>query len=726
MALIGKIREKSWLLLIIVGGALLAFILGDWQRISGGNEPEYGLGTVSGEMVDFNDFNEMVAQAEDNAVRVAQQQQQPKQDVDKDQVWQSFTQNIVLQNEYQKLGIVVGQNEFDDYLFGTNGFTVMPDLAQTFVDPNTGMFSSSMLQQRIEDMKSDPEQEANWKQTEEYYKEKRQREKYFGLIAQGVYVSTLEAKADYMDKKQVKNISYVVKRFSEIRNDEIEVTDELLKAYFEKHKDEKKYENKVSSREVRYISVEVQPSGADSAAFNNKTEKLVEAFKKTNKDSVFVMNNSEVRMFVRQLAYRPVGDPKAQPNFTYPKELDSVFRNAAIGEVVGPYNQDGAVKIAKVLDKKGTLMTARHILISANRNDAEAVAKAKKTTDSLMAIINSDNFESLVTKHSQDPGSVQKGGKYEDFAEGEMVPEFNDYALNEPIGKIGYVQTDFGFHIMEPLGRKNASLPCLAVVQRTLKPSEETIKNTEDEAYSFLYDLNDKLETVSDDAQKVALFDTMAVERDLFARPVNIQDNMPRLYGFSTKLAEDKILALAFDADAQIGDVVSSPVKDGERYVVAILSSIKVKGETNFEDVKNIVKNDYIKDEKSKKFMAQMRSAKTLEELTKDGSSRVVDAAVTFGNPQITGAGLEPEVVGVIFSALKDGSLTSPIVGNQGVYVVKIKSTPEVEKATDYTAEQQQMQSAQQAQVQGSALKALMEQAQVVDNRRFYENRIRM
>jgi len=126
-------------------------------------------------------------------------------------------------------------------------------------------------------------------------------------------------------------------------------------------------------------------------------------------------------------------------------------------------------KIAKVIGKKETFLSARHILIAAQRADTVAVEKARATTDSIMRFINTSNFEEFVTKYSKDPGSIENGGKYEDFLEGDMVPEFSTFAMEEPIGKIGYVQTDYGFHIMEALERKPANVPNLAIVQKNLK-----------------------------------------------------------------------------------------------------------------------------------------------------------------------------------------------------------------------------------------------------------------
>lgn len=727
MAIIGKIREKSWLLVLIVGLALVAFILGDWLKGGGGVESMYGFGTVYGEKVDIEEYNVLYNIADENAARTAQQQQEQKKPVDETAVWNSFVQEIVLNKEYEALGINVGPSEFDAYLYGTDGFKVMPDLAQSFIDSTTGLFNSKLLQARIDDMKAsdDPEMQKQWEQSEKYYTDKRKREKYFEILQQGVYVTDLEAKDDYIAQKEVKNVSYVLRRYSEIDNKEIDITDEKLKAYFEEHKADKKYENKFSSRDVRYVDVAIEPSAQDTLNFNNTISGLRTKFENAKDDSLFVMENSERKFYVSQIGYRPEGDEKAKQGFTYPAYLDTVFKKAEVGQVVGPYQENGMMSLAKVVTIKDKFLTVRHLLVSADKNDSIAVAAAQKTTDSLMAVINADNFEELVAKHSQDPGSNKTGGKYEDFLDGEMVPEFSKFAMEEPIGKIGYVQTDFGFHIMEVLGRKEAHIPNLAVVSKTLKASQETIDMKEKEVYDLLYKLDSKLNAKTDGFVKVDLFDTIAKRDGYFARSVNIQENSPKPYGFGSKLAEDKILELAFKDGAEVGDLVNSPIRDGNRYVIAILSSIKQKGEAKFEDVKVIVKNDYIQEEKSKRFIAKMRNAKRLESLVSDGKASVQKAEVTFANPQMTGAGFEPEVVGALFTGLKDGQMTKPLKGKQGVYVVRIDKTLKAPAAANYDVEKGQLLSTNKAKIQGDATKALVEKAEVVDNRRFFNSGIR-
>lgn len=184
MAIIGKIREKSWLILIIVGGALAAFILGDYNKGAGAIESKYGYGTVYGEKVNIDDFNTDLRLAEENAERSAQQQGQPKQPVDPSAVWNNFIENLLLENEYVALGIDVSPGEFDAYLYGREGFPVLPELAQGFTDSVTGMFNEKLLQSRIEEMESsdDPQIQKQWTDSKEYYTEKRKQEKYFGGI----------------------------------------------------------------------------------------------------------------------------------------------------------------------------------------------------------------------------------------------------------------------------------------------------------------------------------------------------------------------------------------------------------------------------------------------------------------------------------------------------------------------------------------------------------------
>ena len=728
MAIIGKIREKSWLICVIVGGALLAFIFTDYNKGASGLESKYGYGTVYGEKVSIEEYNEALSIADENAARNAQQQQQPKQPVDEVAVWNGFVEKLLLEKEYEALGIDVSASEFDAYLYGKDGFQVLPDLAQGFTDSITGMFNEKLLQSRIEEMESsdDPEVQKQWDDSKNYYTDKRKQEKYVDILNQGMYVTNLEAKNEYFSQKEVKSISYVLKRYTDVLDEDIDASEEKLKAYYEKHKEEKKYENTVATRDIRYFDVTIQPSQKDSAQFQDLIKELKGNFEATTDDSAFVMLHSENKYFIRQIGYRPDGDPNAKEGFTYPKRLDSIFKTTPINGVVGPYEEGGATKIAKVIDLKTKLLGVRHILISAQRGDTAAVEKAQKKTDSLMAFVNADNFEAFVQKFSEDPGSKTTGGKYENFVDGEMVPEFSNYAMEQPVGKIGYVQTDFGFHIIEVLSRKEGYVPNLAIIQKTLKPSQEARDIKESEIDNLIYKLDEELSQIESEQGRVEMFDTVVAKAGYVVRPLSIQDNSPKLYGFSSKFAEDKILKLAYGDEAMVGNLVDSPIKDKDRYVIAVLAAIKEKGTPTFEDVKITIERDCIQDQKAKILVKKMKGAGSLKILAKklDGAE-VVKAEITFANPQFTGVGLEPKIVGALFSALKDGEQTVPLEGKAGVFVVRVENTTKAPTAANYLVERDQMLTTLKGSLLSSAKKGLVKLGDVVDNRRFFNANIR-
>lgn len=733
MALIGKIREKSWLLVLIIGLALLAFILSDYKSIMGGSDDFLGYGTIDGEPVKNTLYEKALSNYEEMDKQSFAQQQKEYTANDMaasaDKAWNAIVDSALLQAEYNALGIDVSEREFDAYLYGTDGFSVLPDIAQAFVDQQTGMFSPQMLQKRVDEMKTSTkaEEQLAWENTKRSLTIRRQQEKYFSLLNQGVYVSKLEAKDYYKGQKDVKSLSFIMKRLSDIPDTDINITDEALTAYYDEHKEDSKYKIRSASREVKFFDVNIVPSSTDSAQFNNLMTSLKNEFaaKSLSEDSAFVMKNSDLKYYINKVGYRVEGDENARQGFTYPKSMDSVIRNASVGTVVGPYNENGSEKIAKVIGRANQLLSVRHILISAQRQDTAGVERAQVTVDSLMAIVNNSNFESLVSKHSQDPGSNTTGGKYSDFISTEMVPEFSDFATNNPVGKIGYVQTDYGFHIIEVLDKKAGNVPMLAIVQKTLKPSQNTIDEKVSEVHELLYDIDDKITLAETVKEKIAVFDTLARNAGYFARKMNLNEKNIKVYGMNTPYAEDKIIELAFDDKNDAGTLYGSPIKDGSRYIIAMLSAKREEGTPRLIDVEDAMRNDLLKEKKGEK-ISSMMAGKSLSDLTKVVGLPIQNADVTFGSPQIPGGGYEPEVIGMIFSPiLKDGTRTLPIVGKTGVYVIRVDKTTNAPTAANYDAEKQSMYNSAVSNIQGEAMAALKEKSNVIDNRRLYKIGVR-
>jgi peptidyl-prolyl cis-trans isomerase D len=733
MALIGKIRERSGLLVAIIGIALLAFILNDYDKIFGGSGEEFGYGTIFGEKVNNKEYEDALAQIDQQQRMKAQQERreytQQDQDAAADNAWSMIVDKIVLDKEYEALGIDVSDNEFDAFLYGRDGFPMLQGTEQ-FIDSTTGVFNPKLMEKWINDQETnkDPAVQQQWADQKKKLIEGRKRDKYTALISQGVYVTKLESEDEYMAQKEIKSISYVVRRFSEIPDEKIKVTDKELQAYYEAHKEDKKYENKTASREIRLFMVDIKPSRKDTASFDKSMREIKKQFAASTNDSMFVMQNSEIKFYssAKIATAVPEGNEKAQKLMSYPMSMDTVFRAASVGEIVGPYSYNGSFIISKVQGFTPSRLKARHILLGTNQSkDKKLIAQKQKTADSLVKLINKDNFAEFVTKYSDDKGSVPQGGVIDNFIEADMVPEFGAFVATKPIGTIGAVKTDYGIHIIEVLERDDKTYPVLASIYKAFKPTQETMDQKEREVYDLLYKLDAKISKKENIKDKLALFDTIAVRAGYFPRPLPMKEEAPVVSGFTNPTTANKLLALAFNEDAKVGDLVGAPIKDKDKYIIAILSSIREKGVPNFEDVEAMMKQQLIEEKKAKRFTNQLLKDKTLQGMAKRGNTEVMKAEVTFYSAQITGAGFEPEVVGALFSALKDGKRTLPLKGKMGVYVIRIDKTIKAPAAANYDVERDQILTAMRRQVQSQFMEALKKKAEVIDNRKLRDARVR-
>lgn len=725
MAIIGKIREKSWLLVGIVGLALFAFILSDYQSWFG-QPSQTGYGTIDGEPVDFRLYERASENYKAADEMEYQRQQRPytlrDQVMSENKAWNAIVDSIILQKEFDALGISVSDREFDAYLYGHEGFTVIPSIAENFKDPATGLYSEKLLRKRVDEMKTstNADEQRGWEQTKTSLTLQRLQEKYYQLLSQGIYVTNLEAKEMYVAQKRTKSISFVIKRFSEIPDADIKITDEELKKYYEANKGDVKYRAKSNSRDIKYFALDIVPSKEDSAAFNKELEKLKENFAKqttAKDDSIFVVKNSEFPVYYAKTAYRSENEQKVNPNFTYPASMDSVFSRASTGTIVGPYVDKGKYRLAKVIATDNALYSVRHILLNAQRTDTVAVEQKKKQADSLVKILNADNFEAHVLQYSGDQGSVQNGGKYENFIHEQMVPEFSNFARENAVGKIGWVQSDFGIHIIEVL-EKNPGIG-LAIIEKTLKPSSNTLDDINLLANDLVSEFVDAVDKKSSLKEKNDAFDTLAYKKGYIPVSLTIDERNLFVSNMKTPLAEDRIIALAFNEKSRAGEVNLTPIKDEDRYLIAMLSLKRDKGEPSFEAAEAAMRRDLMNDKKADILKSKMNSKK-IEDIAAKNNIQVQKADITFANPSIMGGGYDPEIVGTLFSkGIKDGTTTLPLKGRNAVYVVRVDKTIPEPATKSYETEIQTIKGQVRGSLQNDAITALREKANVVDNRRF-------
>ncbi len=405
--------------------------------------------------------------------------------------------------------------------------------------------------------------------------------------------------------------------------------------------------------------------------------------------------------------------------------MDSVFSTAPVGSVVGPYLDKGKYRLAKVVAIDNNIYSVRHILLRAQKTDTLGSQAKLKMADSLITQINKDNFETFVAQYSEDPGSQQDGGKIENFIYNEMVPEFSEFAKNNPVGKIGRVQSDFGVHIIEVLEKKSGRVPSLAIVEKTLKPSSNTLDDINLLANDLVSEAVEAVEKKSTLKDKNDAFDTLAYRKGYTPLSLTIDEKNIQVYGMKTSMAEDRLIALAFGDKNEAGQVNLTPLKDEDRYIIAMLSMKREKGEPSFEAAEVAMRRELMNDKKANILKSKM-TGKSVEEIASKNNIQVQKADITFANPSIMGGGYDPEIVGSLFSkGIKDGTTTLPLKGRNAVYVVRVDKTISEPATTSYETEIQSMLGQAKSSIQNDAITSLREKSNIVDNRRFLKVGVR-
>lgn len=193
-------------------------------------------------------------------------------------------------------------------------------------------------------------------------------------------------------------------------------------------------------------------------------------FEKYNKNQEFVDANSDIKYDSTYIAKKNL-----------PAQFSEQLYNLPTGEVFGPYIFNGYYAITKSVGKRsGASAKASHILIgykgsqtpnpAITRTKEEAQAKANDLLKQIQA--NPALFEVLVPGNSDDSGSVQNRGEYDGITPGQMVKPFDEFVFSKPIGSLGIVETDFGFHIIKVTDKQDAVR--LATVAIRIEPSEAT------------------------------------------------------------------------------------------------------------------------------------------------------------------------------------------------------------------------------------------------------------
>ncbi len=695
MAVIGKIREKSTLLLIIIGLAMLAFILGDifssGNSIFGGNETN--VGEIAGRDIDGKDFEARV-QMEIN--KFQEREKRPVDDATKysirERVWNNLLRDYVFGDQFKELGLDVSPEELYDMFAGNNPHEAV---IQSFTDPNTGQFNRNAVINTIKNIDNlDPQQKQEWLDFEKALKEQRKIDKYNSLIKKGLYTTHFELKNYYTDRNRSYNIKWVGKRFVEIPDSTIDVTDGEAKEYYSNNLDEFEREE---TRIIEFVTFEVKPSDADREAAKKEILDIKKEFAETEDDSTYLRVNFPKEANITLLSKETAETPEDSALFAMEEK-----------SIVGPTLNDGVYKLVKVMKKltQPDSVKARHILIKPDQIGYQAAfAKA----DSLKKLIENKeaDFAQLAMQNSEDQGSAIQGGDLGWFTPGRMVPQFENACFFGKTGDITTATSEFGIHIIEIQEQAGATEKVLiGEISREVLPGSETYEKIFAEANQFAIN-NSTPEAFDEAAKKIA-------ETNPLREAVLSKEDRQILDIESSR----SLVKWAYSNEQ---GKVSNAEQFDNTFVVAKIKVASDEGTAPFDKVIDDAKLGALNEKKAKMILEQLGNVASVDEAAQKLGKQVEDAQnVQFANYAITGIGTEPAVLGKIFR-MEVGQTSKPIKGNNGVFIVYVYNDVHAPDKTDFSDTKATIEGQLDSRVNFGVFEALKEKANVQDNRyKFY------
>ncbi|MEO6166240.1 MAG: SurA N-terminal domain-containing protein [Chitinophagales bacterium] len=702
MAIIGRIRNSGPIIAIAIGLALAVFVfetaLNSNSSLLHGNRDIVGV--IDGEKIHYQDFANRV---EEGIQNYKLQTNQPNIDDNtmyslRDQTWNQLINEQINGAEYRKLGLAVSPDELKDMFLGTDP---VPEIKQAFTNPQTGIFDPSAVTNYIKnlDQAAEGEQEgerrARWVAFEKAQKDNRIQSKYQNLIAKAMYIPKWQAEVDYNEKNSQAAVQFVMIPYASMVDSTVKVTDSELQEYLTKNKEKFKQEE---SRQIEYVIFPVKPSADDTTRVVKDVNEIYASLAASPADTNLLKLNSDNGLDKFYYSREKVSSPFAQ---------DTLFK-VPVGSLVGPYFENGAYRIAKLVDRRQVAdsVKARHIFVRVEAGADTAAAKNK--IDSIYTALNSGaSFDSLAIKLSEDQSSAVKGGDLGLITQGQMVKAFNNYIFFD--GKQGerkIIRTEFGYHIVEILESREVE-PAVQVdfITRPLEASSETDKIIFEQATQF----------ASANQTQGGL--TKAAEEQRLNKQVapSVQKNAFQLPGLN---AARDVVKWVYQAEA--GQV--SPVFTlDDNYTVAVLTGIKKEGTMTVDEARQQLEMAVRKEKKAAEIITRLSAASalnaTIESIAaKENQVTKNSGNVMFSNAYAENLGYEPHVIGTIF-ALKENTVSKPIQGEQGVFMVNVQSLTKPAPVADYNSFKQQLLSSIQPRIQYGLTEALKKSIKIEDDR---------
>lgn len=677
MAALQKVRNLSKLLVVILALALFAFIAEEAVRALSYTQAEkhQRIGSVLGESISITEFNQMVDEVteitkmsygltnltDDQAAQV------------RDQVWSTYVQDKILEEEANKLGLTVTDKELETIIQTGNN----PILQSTMFVNKDGQYDYSMVERfltQYEEVMSNPdyaEQRDGMISTMNYwnYVKKNIRrqvlsDKYQALLGNCIISNPVAAKFNYEGRSTQNEVLACALSYSSIE-DAGEVSEKELKAKYEELKD--LFFNPEETRNIKYIDVEVTASAADDEEMKKEMGEYASALAeaadpaKVVREANSLVGYSKVPVTTKSL----------------PRDIAVQVDSMSVGELKGPYYfaGDNTYNIIRLIGRTQQYDSIQIRQIAVPGVD---MADAAQRADSILAVLQTQSFDSVAASLKQPAQeSWITSAMYEGQTLNDANVKFIETIQNIPAKTTQKIELENqGYIIVNVLDRRNLVTKYdVAVIKSVLDFSRDTYNAAFNKFSSFVAGKN-----------------SADIEAEAQKEGYNLQErqqlsNTERTVG-GVRSTRDAMRWI-FNEDTKIGDV--SPLYecgDNDHMMVVVLTGINKKGNMPWDNemVKSFLEGEVLKDKKAAKAQ-ELMAVKSIQEAAAVKGVRTDTLHNVNFLQSISGIIGEP-VVGGAVSNMKQGDFKTGIRGNNAVYAIKVLSQQKGKEAYDQKQEE--------------------------------------
>ena len=665
MTTLQRIRNHGVILLVVVGIAMLAFILGDFLNSGSSffNKNRENVGVIAGHKVHYTEYEA----AKDQLTEVYKIES-GSNDINEDlsiqirnQVWQMLLMDYTLREQAEKIGMDVTAEELSELCIGTNPHQLIRQ-RRAFYD-ETGAFNRFALINFLNSLAQTPEtqeQAANMQQAKNYwlYWENAVRlthlqEKYVGLLSKLVTANPLDAKYAFQAGQTSVNVEFVEKPYFAVADSLVKVTDADIKKLYNTQKEQYK---RTPNRSLVYVSFPIVPSESDYAEVEKLMKSLENDFQTKEDVAAIVNSNSDILYDGRDYSAETI--PAEYKEFAFAK-------GAKKGQYTELSFNDDTYAMARIMDCGYTKADSVKLVLVANDENTEDVELGWYTANELQ-------------KNIADPAFAGKKG--------------SKFTVSTGMGEQTFKIAD-----------KSAATPKvkLAILSRKVTPSSKTYGVLYNEAKQFIVN-NGNVELLRQSAQEQGLSVTPAFGLNVNADKINDLKN------------SRGIVRWAFEAkEGQLSDVFEC----GDQFVVAALTEVNDGEYRTIDEVRMELQMQATADKKAEYLMAQLKGVTTLEQASEILGAEIQTAEdITLASTRLGAAGIEPAVIGTAL-ALENNATSAPVKGNVGVYVVRIGEKTVTEGELNATQEIANLNMRTSYSVPYQAIALIEENAEVEDNR---------